>query len=152
MLIHFAGPPEQPENRTFQQISFQSVLDGSAPPELLKGKIVLVGMTATAETDRYLTAVSAGRPMYGVEILANAIETIWSGRFIRQPGAGLQLAILLILGTITGLLGSRPFSGILLAGAISIIYFLIASWAFDALGLQIDLFYAFLCTTLAAWL
>ncbi len=148
MLIHFAGPPQQPESSTFQQTSFQAVLDGTAPPELLKGKIVLVGMTATAETDRYLTAVSAGRPMYGVEILANTIETIWSGRFIRLPGAGLRLVILLILGTITGLFGARPLPGIALAGATGVIYFLLASWAFDAFGLQLDLFYPFLCIAL----
>ena len=51
-----------------------SVIDNSAPDELIQDKIVLVGLTATGGKDFYLTPVSQGRPMAGVEILANYVE------------------------------------------------------------------------------
>jgi adenylate cyclase len=150
MLINFSRPPARPGETTFNRVSLQAVLDGTAPVDLLKNKIVLVGVVATAESDRYLTPVSSGRPMYGVEILANVIEMIWSGRFLNRPSVGLQVVVLLVLGAITGLFGSRPWIGILLAGAIAGTYFLFASWVFDTSGLQFDLFYPFLCVALTS--
>ncbi|NIP28799.1 MAG: CHASE2 domain-containing protein, partial [Phycisphaerae bacterium] len=71
-------------------------------------KIVLIGMTATAEPDNYLTAVSSdGRQMFGVEILANTIEAIWSRKFITRPGDLTRAIVLLFLGVLTGLLCTR---------------------------------------------
>ena len=85
MEIYFAGPPASPGKTTFHTVSYMDVLDGRVPAELLKDKIVLVGITATAEPDRYLTPVSRGRPMYGIEILANMVELIWIGSLHLPP-------------------------------------------------------------------
>ena len=115
----------------------------------LKDKIVLVGITATAEPDRYLTPVSRGRPMYGIEILANMIEAIWSGRFIHHPGALASSIILICLGMLTGLLCVRPWIGIFSAAGVALLYFLLASWLFDLTGIMLDLFYAWLVIALS---
>ncbi len=149
MLIHFAGPPAQSGVQTYHTLSFQSVLDGTARTDWLKDKIVLVGMTATAVPDRYLTTTSQGRPMYGLEILANTIETVWSGRFIRQPGAGARLAVLLLLGALAGLASVSPWRGLAWAAALSLVYFLAAAFIFDASGVLLDLLYPFLTIGLA---
>ena len=117
--------------------------------DLLKDKIVLVGITATAEPDRYLTPVSRGRPMYGIEILANMIESIWSGRFIYHPGALASSIILICLGILTGLLCVRPWIGIVSAAGLALLYFLLASWLFDLTGIMLDLFYAWLVIALS---
>ena len=145
MLVHYAGPPASPDRTTFRMVSYEDVLDGKVPAEAFRDKIVLVGITATAEPDRYLTAVSQnGRPMYGVEILANAIETIWSGRFIQLAPLSLRIAIMVVLGVIVGLLSTRPWVGLVAGVIVGTVYFLVASWLFDYQGLLVDLFYPFL--------
>jgi CHASE2 domain-containing sensor protein/serine/threonine protein kinase len=141
MLIYYAGVPTRSEAATFTVVSYQDVLDGRVAPELLRGKIVLVGMMATAEPDRYLTPVSNGRPMYGVEIMANAIETIWSGKFIREAKTAVTWAIILVLGLMAGLLAARPWSGLLLTAGLGFLYFLAAIWLFSYNGTLLDLFF-----------
>jgi adenylate cyclase len=144
MFINFAGPPMDATQTTFQTVSYVDVINGKAPDQLFTNKIVLIGITATAEPDRYLTAVSRGRPMYGVEILANTIETIWSGRFITRPSIWVQIGLLLGLGILTGLLCTHPWQGLAVIGGESILYFLGASWLFDARGVMLDLLYPLL--------
>ncbi|MBK8903303.1 MAG: CHASE2 domain-containing protein [Anaerolineaceae bacterium] len=144
MRIYYAGPPAEAAQSTFPMVSYQDVLAGTAPEELLRGKIVLVGITATAEPDRYLTPVSDGRPMYGVEILANVIESIWSERFVRVPGTAVQVLILWGLGLLVGLVCTRPVTGFVLAFSIAAFYFLLAGWLFDLTGIMLDLFFPFL--------
>ncbi len=144
MEIYYAGPPASPGKTTFQTASYMDVLDGQAPAGLFKDKIVLVGITATAEPDRYLTPVSRGRPMYGIEILANMVESIWSGRFIHHPSTFTSAMILICLGMLTGLLCVRPWSGIFGAVGVAVLYFLLVSWLFDLSGIMLDLFYPWL--------
>ncbi len=149
MMLHYAGPPAQPDRRTFRTVSYQDVLDGKAPPEAFEDKIVLIGITATAEPDRYLTSVSRGRPMYGAEIQANAIETIWSGRFIVQPEMWVRVVTLLVLGVVTGLVCTRPWLGLVLTMAIAALYFVAASAIFDLRGIMPDLLYPFMTIALS---
>ena len=143
MRIYYAGPPAEREQTTFTMVSYQDVLAGTVPTSLLRDKIVLIGITATAEPDRYLTPVSDGRPMYGVEILANVIESIWSDRFIHLPETAVNILVLLGLGLLVGLLCVRPITGIIFALSIASIYFLVAGWLFDVSGLMLDLYYPF---------
>ena len=147
MRIYYAGPPAEPGQTTFTTVPYQDVLAGTAPAELFRDKIVLVCITARAEPDRYLTPVSDGRPMYGVEILANVIESIWSGRFIRVPGTAVSVLILLGLGLLVGLVCVRPVTGLVFALTIAGIYFLMVSTLFDVTGLMLNLYYPF--TTIA---
>jgi adenylate cyclase len=144
MEIYYAGPPASPGKTTFQTVSYMDVLDGHVPAGLFKDKIVLVGITATAEPDRYLTPVSRGRPMYGIEILANMVESIWTGRFIYHPSTVTSAAILICLGMLTALLCVRPWLGIFGAAGVAVLYFLLVSWLFDLSGIMLDLFYPWL--------
>jgi adenylate cyclase len=142
MRIYFAGPPAQPEQATFTMVPYLDVVAGAVPDELLRDKLVLVGITATAVPDRYLTPVSDGRPMYGVEILANVIEAIWSNRFIRMPGTAVQMLVLLGIGLLVGLVCTRPVLGFVLAATLAGVNFLLVSWVFDATGFMFDLFFS----------
>jgi adenylate cyclase len=141
LQIYYAGPPAQPEQTTFNMVRYQDVMAGTVPESLLRNKIVLVGITATAEPDRYLTPVSDGRPMYGVEILANVIESIWSERFIRVPGTAVRVLLLLGLGLLVGLVCTRPIAGLVFTLGIAAFYFLLVSWLFDATGIMLDLYF-----------
>lgn len=144
MSIYYAGPPANPERHTFQTVSYQDVLAGRVPPQIFKDKIVLVGITATSEPDSYLTPVSRGRPMYGVEILANTIESIWSERFVIRPSLPVRVAVLLVLGILTGLVCARPWSGLFLSITVWVSYFFFAMLLFDIQAIQLDLLYPFL--------
>ena len=144
MLINFAGPPAQAEESTYQRLSYQSVIDHNENPALIKDKIVLIGITATAGPDVYLTPVSQGRPMTGIEILANTIETVWSGRFIRRPTQGARMVILIALGALVGLVSKQPGRGLLLVGVVTGVYFFAANALFDSGGVLLDMLYPFL--------
>ncbi len=149
MSIYYAGPPAQTDNHTFPMVSYQDVLDGAAATDLFQDKIVLVGITATAEPDRYLTPVSKGHPMYGIEILANALETIWSRRFIRPVSPLMNVLIILALAVLTGLVTVRPTVSLLRVGALGVVYFLFATIFFDFTGLALSLFFPLLTISLS---
>ncbi len=69
-LIPFAGPPGR-----FRTVSAVDVIRGEAPSELLKGRMVLVGATASGMGDRHMTTVSGRKgAMPGVEIQANILD------------------------------------------------------------------------------
>lgn len=151
MRIYYAGPPAQPGSpgnsvaSTFQTVSYLDVLQEATDQSLFRDKIVLVGITATTEPDSFLTPVSRqGRPMYGVEILANTIEAIWSNKFIIRPNDLTRIAILLSLGILTGFLCARPWSGLVLAGALGTLYFLLTSLLFDTRAIMLDILLPFL--------
>lgn len=89
MTINYAGP-----TGTFagQTISIVDLIDGKIPAEKLRDKIVLVGATANALGDRLASPFTRHESddggqnatlMPGVEILANALQTIQSNRFIK---------------------------------------------------------------------
>lgn len=141
--IYYAGPPSTEDEKTFQYVSYHEALEGNIDPEIFRNKIVLIGITATAEPDRYLTPVSAGRPMYGVEIIANLIETVWSGHFIIRPEQPLLIMILLCLGMLTGIISYRPWAGFILTVALAVTYFLSAFILFETWAIMVDVFYPF---------
>lgn len=149
MWIHFAGPPLSQEQSTFRVISYLDVIDGTLAPTILEGKIVLVGMMATAEPDRYLTPVSTGRPMYGVEVLANTIETIWAGRVIGFPSPWAQGLILALLGLLISISSARPWFGLGMSVGAIIAYYVFASLMFDSRGIILSLFYPMLTVVLS---
>ena len=81
-------------------VSFGAVLRGEVPPELLAGRVILVGSTAAGSGDQYPVPRGA---MPGVEILANLIDALIDNRAIHQVGPGtvlvaafVPLAILLV--------------------------------------------------------
>lgn len=69
-LIPYTGPPGH-----FQSVSFLSVLRGDVPPEVIKGKYVIVGAWATGLGDVYPSPVSHSTSgISGVEIIANLLQ------------------------------------------------------------------------------
>jgi CHASE2 domain-containing sensor protein len=99
MRINYAGP-----EGTFRRISMASLLDRTAPAELFKGKVVVLGVTAQAGGDRMFTPVSSGIGMSGAEIHANALRTILDRDFLRAPlpasefAGGFLVATLCVAG------------------------------------------------------
>lgn len=81
--------------------SASSVLDGSAPPDVLKDKIVLIGATAQGMGDRYSVATGDVGLMPGVEAQANLMNGLMQDAMILPIGNvwhdALAAAVLLLL-------------------------------------------------------
>jgi adenylate cyclase len=97
VLINFCGGA-----RTFPSVAYYRVLRGEIDPEAFRGKIVLVGPTSTVLHDLFPTPFARGGQMPGIEIHANAIETLVRGNAIRE----IPRWVSTIVAIVTALLGS----------------------------------------------
>jgi adenylate cyclase len=100
--IDFVGPPG-----SVPLLSYSRVLKGNFDPKLVRGKIVVVGVTAPSLQDVHPTATSGGGQMPGPEIQANAIETVLRGLPLRSGPSWLNLLVICILALVPPLLGLR---------------------------------------------
>ncbi len=115
MRINYAGPPG-----TYTTISYADIIQGNFDPELVKFKIVLVGMTATGEPDSYVTPISPLK-MYGVEIHANAMDTILNQLYLVAVSKRMTLLIMFLM---VGILGfALPFLNLRWGALLSILLF-----------------------------
>ena len=64
-------------------VSAADVLDGKTDPNLLKNKLVLVGVTGVGMLDAQATPI--GQRMPGIEIHAQVLENIFDNQFLRRP-------------------------------------------------------------------
>ena len=79
-------------------VSAADVLDGSVPPDKIKGKLVLIGTSAVGLNDIKTTPVSSVMP--GVEVHAQVLESVLTGDELSRPSAMIvaELFTALILG------------------------------------------------------
>jgi adenylate cyclase len=97
MRINFVGGADR-----FRFLSYRDVVDGTFDPAVVRGKIVLIGETATGTGDRHRTPI-ASTPLPGLYLHANALDTLLRGRFLREAGANAVLLSMLLLGAISAL-------------------------------------------------
>lgn len=115
----------------YESISIADLLDGSVQPDYFAGKIVLIGPYAQGMQDSYITAIDHARPMYGVEIQANAIQALLSGRFRKEVPAAAQavflLAVLVICMRV--FLKLAPWKGAVTAAGVCAVWFVFCRMA-----------------------
>src|SRR6267142_293225 len=99
VLINFRGGL-----RTYPWVSYYRVLRDEIPPEFWKDKIVLVGPTTEILHDQFATAFAGGGDMPGVEIHANALETLVRGDAIREVPVLVSAIATVVAGLIVGAL------------------------------------------------
>ena len=131
-------------------ISLKDALAATAPLAVFTGKTVFVGITSqTAAQDRWMTPVSYGLPMPGVEIHANAFETLARGRFLTDVSPTAMLAVCLAAtaaaGAIFWFLAGWP--AYLAAGGL-----LMAAHALPAVLFARDAVFPFFAPVASAWL
>ncbi len=73
-----------PPDRKPREVSLRDLLADHRRAADFAGKVVFVGATAQTEHDRLFSPYSAGIPTSGIEINADAYETIAHGMFIRD--------------------------------------------------------------------
>lgn len=131
--VHFSEPQARPI------FPVQSFLDGTLPPDLITGRIVLIGVAASGLHDRVMTPVGA---MPGVSVHAEALDNVLDGRLLWRPSwaAAFESALLGLMAMICVIAvpALRPLQSVLafgvmllLAGAIGIGAFLGPGWLID---------------------
>ena len=105
--LNFYGPPG-----TIETIPFHELLQERQSRRNLAGKVVFVGestssfVTSAEQGDTFVTVYSTadGIDLSGAEIGATAFANLLSGRMLRPVGAWTWLAVLLLFGTLVGVL------------------------------------------------
>ena|GEM_PF-59441 len=116
--------PFSRNSQSYTKLSFASVLAGEVPVEKLRGRIVVIGVTASGLYDRFATPVSGELgPLPGVYIHANVLDTLLTGREVlpapRWLLSGVSLAPLAAL--LAGFLVLSPRRSLLLTGALCLL-------------------------------
>jgi adenylate cyclase len=146
LLINYRGP-----GHMFRYVSAADVLAGRVAPEVFRGKMVLVGVTATAVADVRVTPFDGTFP--GVEIHANVLDNILRGDFIFLPKWSIiiEIAVILLLTLLLGILlhYARGVYGALAATSMFGGYLVANHHLFLAYGLPLSLVYPLLAITLA---
>jgi len=145
MLINYRGP-----QKTFRHISAAEVLNGRLGPDVVRGKMVLVGVTATAVADIRVTPFDGTFP--GVEIHANVLDNILRRDFIMRPEwtrlaeAVLVFFLAVLLGILLHYTGGVVAA--LVATILLVVYLLLSQWALLSSGLLLSVIYPGLAVTL----
>ena len=143
LWVHFA------RRDTSILVPAADVLDGSVPPEKIRGKLVLIGTSAVGLNDIKTTPVS--RAMPGVEIHAQVLESALTQAVLSQPSYGIALEFLaaLVLGILV-LIFAPMFGPVTLVGmgALFATVLIGTSWYYYShYRMLIDFTYPLLSTT-----
>ncbi|MDP2941911.1 MAG: SpoIIE family protein phosphatase, partial [Candidatus Omnitrophota bacterium] len=118
MWLNYAAGFEKFKRFSFSDIvsSFDQIKKGEKPKidlNMLRDKLILIGLTATGAEDFWSTSVS---PLYpGIGIRAASVNTIQQRDFLRRIGRFANFIILLLLGVSLGVVVPKrnPFGGLL---------------------------------------
>ncbi len=136
--IDFPGP-----GGTITTIPYAKALSGAFDPSLVRGKVVVVGATASSLQDLHTTSTTGRQKMPGPEVQADAIQTALDG-FPLQPAPGwVDVALIVLLGAAAPLLAIRlkVLWALLLTALLAGLTALGAQLAFDA-GVIVSVVYA----------
>jgi adenylate cyclase len=112
-FINFRGGP-----RTFPNVPYHQVLAGQVSPDVFAGNIVLIGATSPVLHDVFPTPFAPRGDMSGVEIHANALETMLQGIPIRRAPPAVAAILAVLGGALAVWIAStvRPFVALVLVG------------------------------------
>jgi adenylate cyclase len=114
-------------------VSFVDVMRGRVAADTFRGKLVLIGVTATGFADDYWTSTSVTGKMPGVEIHANAVDTIMRGDFIRDAEASTTIGLICVMASVAAVsLLTLPMLAAALCSILALAtYILASSYYFD---------------------
>lgn len=148
MRVNFSGPPNDPSG--FRTISAVNVLRDTADLSPLKGGIVLVGSTAFDLHDDLLVPTSGGRPMPGVEMHANVLDTLLDRRWLRDVPDYATAFYLILLGLVLGLSVPRLRARYSLPAAVALwVLSVIAAFVLFDRGWLLDVLWPTFCIIFA---
>ncbi len=123
----------------FQRLSAEAVLAGRVDPGAVRGRLVLVGATATGLRESVATPVAPW--MAGVEVHAHAVDSLLGGYAPRYPGSRLG-TVLLVLGCGAGAVAiavlARPGPAAACLAAVGVAGVLGARWLLGSAGVFVS--------------
>ena len=138
IFINHRGKP-----KTFPHISITDILNDNISKNALKGKIVIVGVTAMGAYDVVTTPFESVFP--GPEVHANIIDSILTKDFIFQPAwaAVFDIMAIIIAGMFLGFLLPRVgvISGAVVSASLFAGYILLCQYLFAEKGSILNLVY-----------
>lgn len=141
LLINYRGPAH-----TFPTYSISDILAGTLPADTFRGKIVIVGATATGIGDIRTTPFGPVFP--GPEVHANVVDNILAGDVLERPrwAKVYDLLAIVVLSVLAALALRRgnALIGLLAAGGLFVVYVLFAHWLFVQKGVWINMVYPLL--------
>jgi len=120
-------------------IPFTDVLEGRISKGFFRGKIVLIGITARGLGD-YFLAPSYREPISGVEIHANAINTIITQSFLKRIPKIITVLVNFILSLLFLLLWKNPIKLSISGVVIAIFFPCVSFFLFSLKGIIFDSF------------
>lgn len=149
---NYFGPPSTGMEHTFQVYSLRDVVNQVVETSVFRNKIVLVGLiNATGATDRYpVPSLGRSTMLSGVEIHANAIDSLIQGKYLDQASPELQALLIILLSIGAGVLYAplRWYWTLLLALVLILTWSITAFAVFITRLTIIDLFYSYLALLL----
>ena len=152
MLINFAGPAQ-----TYPTYSAAFIPLGDYDKEIFKDKIVFIGATSVSLQDIYPTPFSASKFTPGVEVIANAVDTILSGDYLHIAPPLVTITLILIMAIISWYLVQLPrptlaiglmFGGLVLYFILRHIVFIQSGWMVAIVSPMLMLFLGVVVPTL----
>lgn len=138
LMLNYRG-----RGKTFEHISAADLLNGAVDPAVLRGRIALIGVTATGVADMRVTPFDGFFP--GVEIHATAIDNVLRHDFVWQPKwlVVSEITAILIGGIVLGgaLTTFRGWWGALVAASLVFAYLAGSQWAFETHGYVFSVLY-----------
>jgi adenylate cyclase len=142
LRINFCGPPSGGRGRgPYQIVPFVDVVDGTFDRSLIRDRIVMLGL-ALPGLDENPTPTTSQVRMSGVEVLANAVETIVHQRFLRPVDRAVTSGLVVGLAIVAAALvvGAAPWLATTATLAVLMAYFSAAALVFER-GWIMDLVY-----------
>jgi len=149
ILINFFGRPGSYKAISFADVYNAEFIERRSKEELdLKGKIVLIGEFGTGLHDEQFVPNSFGFIMSGVEIHANAIQTILSSSFLKAQTVNNTI-LLTFLTLIFGLILFLTLNIIpsIIVFIVSVIAYMVSTWIVFAYGTILNTIYPYLALT-----
>jgi adenylate cyclase len=133
---------------TFPMVKFEDVYSGKVPPSYFKGKIVVIGPTASDLHD--IHPASTDPQMSGAEVEANAIDTVMRGFPLSAAPGWINVVLIVLFGVAVPVaaLRVRPIVSIGIAVAIGIVFAIVAQLLFNG-GTIISFVYPLLALILS---
>jgi adenylate cyclase len=137
LLVNFNGPAGTYPTYSAYQVVLGDVLE--MKPDAFKDKIVLIGATTVTLHDVYPTPFSTRQPTPGVEVVANAVDTLINGSFLRDTPPWVSILIIVFTAVLASFIVriQRPILTLGAMAACMAVYALISYITFTANGLFI---------------